>query len=193
MNWKKYNPINSMKLMGLIALIIVSGIGTMTVMSLQVDSDLEIMIAEQVEVRYYRTLYGASDYRYPCNYDGKPYISTLANYEGKNLDLTLTPKVLAINSIYLMRITNFCYSREGGTVHWTGDGAAYMRDLTQDVIKIGEYDSPANIISLGIINIPENDDVDSSWWLVCFCMDMGYRGTSENNPDGRVIIDIVVI
>ena len=192
MNWKKWNPISSVKLMGIFALIIVSGIGVMTVMSLQAEGTSGTVTANLVEGRYYRTLYGASDYMYPSEHDGSPFVYDLVNYEGRSLDLTLTPKVLAIDSVYLMRISDYCYSQEGAVKHPSSDGASYIRDPTQDIIKIAEYDFPTNIISLGVIDIPENNDDGSSWWLVCFCINMGYRGTPENNPDGRVIIDIVV-
>lgn len=191
MNMKKYDFINFWKLWGLIALIIVSGIGIMTVMSLQIDSVSGTVIANIAEGKYYGTLYGASDYKTPFTHDGNPFVYDFVKYEGKSLDLTLTPEVLAIDSVYLMRIGRERYSLDG--VITRSDWGSFIKNPNQDIIKIAEYDLPTNVVSLGIVDIPENDEVGSSWWLVCFCANMGYCGGLDNNPDGRIIIDIVVL
>jgi hypothetical protein len=194
MNWKKCNPISSVKLMGLITLIIVSGIGTMTAMSLQIHPVSGMVTANIAEGKYYRTLYGATPYIESFYHDGNPYVYNFIHYEGKSLNLTLTPKVLAIESIYLMRISRVYYSDDGSRGEYLSEaGRGWMKNPDQDVIKIAEYDMPANVVFLGVIDIPENDVANTGWWLVCFCAGMGYRGGPDNNPDGKVIIDIAVV
>lgn len=193
MNWKKWSPISFVKLMGIFALIVVSGVGVMTVMSLQPEYTSGTATAYLADVNYYRTLYGGSDYEYPLYHDGSPYVLDLINYEGKSLNLTLTPKVLGIDSIYLMRITGLYYLADGRVAEYNTNDGSYMRDPSIDVIKIAVYPLPTNIVPLGIIDVPENDQHDSSWWLVCFCVDMGTRYGSDWNPDGRILIDLMVV
>lgn len=196
MNWKKYSPITAIQAMGIIVLIIVGGVGAMTVMALQVElpSGTGTFIAYEADMKYHRSLYQVSDYTTGYNHDGDPYIYNLQCYEGRDIDMTLTPKVLAVDSVYLIRVSTLYWGIDDqGPVNYLSTFGSWIKNPDKDVIKIVEYDISGNIVPLGSINVPKSNDPDSSWWLVMFCADMGYRGGPDNNPDGKIIIDIVVI
>ena len=187
--------IKSWKFLGLIALIMVSGIGMMTMMSLQVTPVLEgTFIAHRAEVKYHRTLYQVSDYKAGYNLDGDPYMYDLVCYEGSSINITLIPKVLAVDSVYLMCVSDLYWGiNDQGPVDYLSTFGKWMKNPDKDVIKIVEYDISGNVVPLGVIDIPESDYSHASWRLICFCKNMGYNGGSDNNPDGKVIIDIVIV
>ena len=180
------------KLMGIFVLIVLGGMSVMTVMSLQapLPSTVDATMADGTR---YNTIYSVSDYEAPSWYEGDPFWYNFGPWEGECLYLTLTPKVLAVDSVYLMRISNTYFLLDGSAASGPASGwGGYMRDPSNDVIKIAEYDMPANEIDLGMIQIPESEYSDSNWWIICFCRAMGYNGGLDNNPDGKVVIDIVV-
>ena len=181
------------KLMGIFVLIVLGGMSVMTVMSLAAPLPSTVEATRASGKYIVTTLYSASDYGAPANYDGDPFVYDFRTFEGKQLDLTLTPKVLALASVYLMKISEDYFYLQNDLPGGLSSGwASHMEDVENDVIKIAEFDLPANEISLGLVDIPVSDRSRSSWWIVCFCENMGYRGGPDNNPDGRVVIDITI-
>ena len=185
---KRLNPLNSMKFWGLIAMAILVVEGGMIVYSFR-PSTLEAngsFDASMSDRGYYYTLYWASDYGVPSQYSGNPYWYSVERYAGESINVTAIAHFLCVDSVYLMYLSTEYHRLE------TGYGR-YMENKENNSIKINEFNIAMNVVPLGIIDIPERNDLDYSWRIVFFCRNMARRGSGDYNPDGYIEIIIEVI
>lgn len=145
---------------------------------------------------HYITVYTASDYvSAGIHEDGDPYWSNINRYAGHDVNINFHFDRVACDMVYLMKIEGNEQFKIGNSSieRWAG----YMKNISENSIKIFDvrHKLATNDNDLGVVHVPENNDSDSWWYIVCFARHMIGSTTAGDyyNPGAKLLMTIMAV